>query len=127
MRRGTTLLALGLCGCAATPTAGSPTTDPTLNLVPQAWSSDGTRIAFEGWDDSDPNRTGIYTARRADGADMKRVTTVTGRAHDMPLDYSPDGQKLVFYRAVRAEPDFPIDTGGSLCVVNVDGSDAHPQ
>ena len=31
----------------------------------------------------------------------------------------------MFYRAVRAEPDFPIDIGGSLWVVNVDGTDAH--
>ncbi len=102
-----------------------PVGDSTLNLVPQAWSPDGTRIAFEGWDDADPNRTGIYTSRIADGADMLRVTTVTSRAHDIPLDYSPDGQHLVFYRAVRAEPDFPIDTDGSLWVVNADGTDAH--
>ena len=102
-----------------------PSADPTLNLVPEAWSPDGTRIAFEGWDDSDPNRTGIYTARIADGTDMTRVTNVAGRAHDSPLDYSPNGQQLVFYRAVRAEPDFPIDIGGSLWVVNVDGNDAH--
>lgn len=40
----------------------------------------------------------------------------------MPLDYSPDGSQLVFYRAVRAEPDLPVDMGGSLWVVNVDGS-----
>jgi len=46
-----------------------------------------------------------------------------GLPHDMPLDYSPDGKRLVFYRAVAAEPDFPIDIGGSLWVVNVDGSD----
>ena len=102
-----------------------PVGDSTLNLVPQAWSPDGTRIAFEGWDDADPNRTGIYISRIADGADMLRVTTVTSRAHDIPLDYSPDGQHLVFYRAVRAEPDFPIDTDGSLWVVNADGTDAH--
>ncbi len=102
-----------------------PVGDSTLNLVPQAWSPDGTRIAFEGWDDSDPNRTGIYTSRSAEGADMLRVTTATGRAHDIPLDYSPDGQQVVFYRAIRAEPDFPIDTGGSLWVVNADGTNAH--
>lgn len=99
--------------------------DPTLNLVPQAWSPDGTHIAFEGWDESDPSRTGVYTARAGDGGDLVRVTTAPGTPHDMPLDYSPDGTQLVFHRAIRAEPDFPIDLGGSLWVVNVDGSDAH--
>jgi Tol biopolymer transport system component len=100
-------------------------TDPTLNLVPQAWSPDGKRIAFEGWDDSDPNRTGIYTARASDGGDLVRVTDTGGRPHDMPLDYSPDGTQLVFYRAIRAEPQLDTDIGGSLWVVNVDGSDPH--
>ena len=28
-----------------------PLTDPSLNLIPQAWSPDGTRIALEGFDD----------------------------------------------------------------------------
>ena len=36
--------------------------DDTINLVPSAWSPDGTRIAFEGWDETDPARNGIYTA-----------------------------------------------------------------
>ncbi|HYT80924.1 MAG TPA: hypothetical protein VEQ37_17040 [Actinomycetota bacterium] len=102
-----------------------PRSDKTLNLVPQAWSPDGSRIAFEGWDESDPTRTGIYTARATDGGDLVRVTTRLGRPHDMPLDYSPDGSQLVFYRAIRAEPNFPIDIGGSLWVVNADGSDPH--
>jgi hypothetical protein len=101
-----------------------PRPDETLNLVPQVWSPDGTRIAFEGWDESDPSRTGVYTAR-VDGSDLVRVTTSPGLPHDTPLDYSPDGAQLLFYRAIRAEPDFPIDLGGSLWVVNVDGSDAH--
>ena len=100
-------------------------TDPTLNLVPQTWSPDGERIAFEGWDDGDPRRTGIYTAGVSDLGDVVRVTDVPGAPHDTPLDYSPDGTQLVFYRAVRAEPHFPIDIGGSLWVVNVDGSDPH--
>jgi hypothetical protein len=98
--------------------------DETLNLVPAVWSPDGSRIAFEGWDESDPSRTGVYTAR-VDGSDVVRVTTSPGLPHDSPLDYSPDGTQLVFYRAIRAEPDFPIDLGGSLWVVNVDGSGAH--
>jgi Tol biopolymer transport system component len=101
-----------------------PRPDETLNLVPTTWSPDGTRIAFEGWDPSDPSRTGIYTAR-VDGNDLVRVTNAPGLPHDSPLDYSPDGTQLVFYRAIRAEPDFPIDLGGSLWVVNVDGSGAH--
>src|SRR5215210_7458512 len=53
-------------------------TDPTLNLVPDAWSPDGSRIAFEGWDDADPDRTGIYTAHASDGSDLTRVTTRPG-------------------------------------------------
>jgi Tol biopolymer transport system component len=100
-------------------------TDPTLNLVPQAWSPDGTRIAFEGWQDGKPERTGVYTARFSDGARLVRVTVRHGRPHDVPLDYSPDGKWLVFYRAIRAEPNFPIDQGGSLWVVRTDGSKAH--
>lgn len=98
--------------------------DPTLNLVPQAWSPDGTRIAFEGWDDSDPTRTGVYTGGSSDVTDVVRLTSTAGAPHDSPLDYSPDGSMLVFYRAGRGEPDFPIDIGGSLWVVNADGSNA---
>jgi len=98
--------------------------DPILNLVPQAWSPAGMRLAFEGWSDSDATRTGIYTGGFPDVTDLTRLTSTGGAPHDSPLDYSPDGSRLVFYRAVRAEPDFPIDIGGSLWVVNVDGSDA---
>lgn len=98
-------------------------TDPTLNLVPQAWSPDGKRIAFEGWDDSDRKRTGIYTARVSDGGGLVRVTTRPGDSHDVPLDFSPDGQSLVFYRSVGVDPD-PV-VGGSLWMVSVDGSGAH--
>jgi Tol biopolymer transport system component len=99
-----------------------PLTDPTLNLVPQAWSPDGTRVAFEGWDDSDPTRTGVYTARVADGRDVVRLTSVEGEVHDIPSDYAPDGSRIVFYRM----PDSgEWDIGGSLWVVSVDGTDEH--
>ena len=98
-------------------------TDPTLNLVPQAWSPNGARIAFEGWDDSNPARTGIYTARFPDGGGLVRVTKRPGVSHDIPLDYSPDGKSLVFYRSVGVDPDPYV--GGSLWVVGVDGTGAH--
>jgi WD40-like Beta Propeller Repeat len=96
--------------------------DPTLNLVAQAWSPDGTRIAFEGWDDSNAARTGIYTARFPDGRDLVRVTTRPGIRHDIPMDYSPDGTRLVFYRSAHGDPDPKV--GGSLWTIAVDGSGA---
>ncbi len=44
-------------------------------------------------------------------------------AHDIPADYSPDGQRLLFYRA--SGPDTgDWDIGGSLWIVNVDGKGA---
>ena len=98
-----------------------PRTDPDLSLVPSAWSPDGSRIAFEGWDENNPDRTGIYTARASDGADLVRVTELPGVPHDSPLEYSPDGRQLVFFRATHPDPDY---TDGSLWVVNVDGSGA---
>jgi Tol biopolymer transport system component len=105
--------------------------DPTLNLIPQAWSPSGSRIAFEGWDDTDPSRTGVYTARYPDGGDLRRITTRPGPRHDVPLDYSPDGRRLVFYRSAHGDPDPHV--GGSLWTIGVDGSDgqrvngsAHP-
>ena len=98
-------------------------TDPTLNLVPGPWSPDASRIAFEGWDDSDRSRTGVYTARASDGRDLVRVTKRPGLRDDIPLDYSPDGRQLVFYRSAHADPDPHV--GGSLWIVNVDGTDPH--
>jgi Tol biopolymer transport system component len=74
------------------------------------------------WDDSDPSRTGIYTARASDGGDLSRVTTRPGLLVDVPLDYSPDGRKLLFYRSAHPDPD--PHTDGSLWVVGVDGKSA---
>jgi Tol biopolymer transport system component len=97
--------------------------DPSLNLVPQAWSPDGKRIAFEGWDEAKASRTGVYTASSTNGRGLRRVTTRPGRHHDIPLDYSPDGKWLVFYRSVGVDPDPYV--GGSLWVVRTDGTDLH--
>ena len=99
-----------------------PLTDATLNLVPAAWSPDGQRIAFAGWDDDDPARTGIYSAQASDGTALIRVTERPGLLADAPLQYSPDGNWLLFYRAAHPDPDPHI--GGSLWVVRIDGSDA---
>jgi Tol biopolymer transport system component len=97
--------------------------DPTLNLLPCCWSPDETRLAFMGWDDTNPARTGIYTANAADGTGLTRVTTRPGRLLEEALDYTPDGKWLLFYQDTHPDPDPAV--GGSLWVVRVDGSDLH--
>jgi Tol biopolymer transport system component len=94
--------------------------DPTLNLGCFAWSPEGSRLACEGWDDTDLRRNGIYTVRASDGRDLARVTTSPDGAHDIPTDYSPDGHHIVFTRGK------PQDEGkhDKMMVVNVDGSGA---
>ena len=52
-----------------------PIDDPTLNVGCMLWSPDGTRLACEGWDDTDPTRNGIYTINASDGGDLQRVTS----------------------------------------------------
>jgi hypothetical protein len=70
------------------------------------------------------NRLGSpVTARASDGGALVRVTSRPGESHDIPLDYSPNGKWLVFYRSATVNPDDQV--GGSLWVVGVDGSDPH--
>ena len=52
------------------------------------------------------------------------MTQRPGQLHDVPLDYSPDGSQLVFYRSMHADPD--PHTDGALWVTNTDGTGAHP-
>jgi Tol biopolymer transport system component len=93
--------------------------DPTLNLGCWAWSPDGSRLACEGWDDTDLTRNGIYTVRASDGGDLVRVTTSPDAGHDIPTDYSPDGRQIAFTRQM-----LPDEADVTLMVVNVDGGDA---
>jgi Tol biopolymer transport system component len=94
--------------------------DPTLQLGCNGWSPDGSRLTCEGWDDSDPTRTGIYTVRSADGGDLTRVTISHDGGHDVPGDYSPNGRQIVFIRVNPADEEH-----GTLMVVDVDGKDEH--
>lgn len=88
--------------------------DATLNLGPGPWSLDDARIACEAWDDADPSRNGIYSVRASDGGDLRRMTSPPNGMHDLPGDYSPDGQ-LVFKRN-------PGDEGpGPLMLVDASG------
>ena len=98
-----------------------PIHDPTLNLGPGAWSPDGKQIAFEGWDDSNPQRNGVYIADVPDGKNLRRLTRNPLGTNDVPQDFSPDGSQIVFVRAEPVEDAF----FGSLYVVNVDGTGLH--
>jgi Tol biopolymer transport system component len=75
-----------------------PPPDPTVEThCGLAWSPDGTRLACEGHGVDDPSGNGIYTIRASDGGGLSRITTVAG-AYDVPGDYSPEGDRLVFAR-----------------------------
>lgn len=91
----------------------------TLNEGVSAWSPDGSRIAFEGWDDAHPEVTpGVFSMRSSDGSDIARITTSPYGGHDVPGGYSPDGSRLVFTR------DDPLMKGDPVAVfvANVDGT-----
>jgi dipeptidyl aminopeptidase/acylaminoacyl peptidase len=96
-----------------------PLRDPSLNLGVGAWSPDGKQMALEGWDDSKPDRNGVYLVGVPDGRGLTRLTKHPD--HDIPTDFSPDGSQIVF---LRAEPDTDPVTG-SLYVMNVDGTGLH--
>ena len=83
------------------------------------WSPDGTRLACEGWDDTDPTRNGIYTIDASDGGDLQRVTSSPGGNHDLPGSYAPDG-RLLFARIA------PDRDNGPLMVVDPDGGEPEP-
>jgi WD40 repeat protein len=77
--------------------------DNSLNLPCIVWSPDDSRLACEGWDDGDESRRGIYVVDAADGGALLRLTTPPPGMADMPGDYSPDGEWLIFKRAKEEE------------------------
>jgi Tol biopolymer transport system component len=93
-----------------------PMQDPdTLFTGCSLWSPDGSRLACEGDGQSDPGLNGIYTIRSSDGGGLTRITSNSGGV-DSPIDYSPDGDEIVF---ARISPGHKCD---ALFVVNVNGS-----
>jgi Tol biopolymer transport system component len=92
-----------------------PLPGKTLNLGPGAWSPNGKRIAFQGWDNNNPSLNAIYTGRSSDAGNLKRVKGTNG--NDLPGDYSPDGTRLAFGRGLPNG-----NSVGSVWVVNLNGS-----
>jgi len=93
-----------------------PEPDPALgfeNFGCPAWSPDGARFACGTLND-DPSRDGIYTMRSSDGGGLTPLLLDPG-ADDEVGDYSPDGKRLVFF---RADPSGQV----GIFVVEVDGT-----
>jgi Tol biopolymer transport system component len=89
--------------------------EPELATACYVWSPDAKRLACESWSDSDPNRNGIYTIRTSDGQGLSQMTS-NPFADDTPVDYSPNGKRLVF---IRSDAD---GNSQGLFVVKTDGS-----
>jgi Tol biopolymer transport system component len=116
-----TLLADGKVGTAIIETDGTvlrelSIPDPTLNLPCVFWSPDDTRLACEGWDETDPSRNGVYTVLAADGGDIQRLTTPPAGQQDFPGDYSSAGQ-FIFMRSSGYE------VPGTLMIVDANGGE----
>jgi Tol biopolymer transport system component len=95
--------------------------DPHLQLGIGDWSPDGTHLVFDGWDETDDSRKGLYSVS-ADGSQVLQLTE-PGSRHDFPAyggAYSPDGDRVLFFR-----PADEVDADGvsmNLFVVDVDGT-----
>jgi TolB protein len=75
--------------------------DPTLEtFCGGAWSPDGERLACESFGADDPSLNGIYSVRASDGGGLSRITANPG-GDDIPGDYSPQGDRLVFIRSTK--------------------------
>jgi hypothetical protein len=82
------------------------------------WSADPTHVACDGESESNPSANGIYRIRSSDGGGLTRITDAGGGIAVL-IDYSPDGNRMVFG---RRGPDFECTKKSALFVVNVDGS-----
>jgi Tol biopolymer transport system component len=86
---------------------------PDLALFCGVWSPGGSRLACEGFGQTDGSLNGVYTIRASDGGDLQRVTSEPN-GDDCPSDYSPNGKRLVITRL--NDTSYEIDT------VKLDGS-----
>ena len=90
--------------------------DPDLEMYCGASSSpDGEWLACEGYGVDDKALNGVYLLRLSGDGDFVRLTEDPG-GEDIPGDFSPDGESLVFSRA-------DADGHNGLFVVSLDGGE----
>jgi Tol biopolymer transport system component len=92
------------------------TRDPELNLGCGDVSPDGTRIALEGFSESNPGLNGIYSVRTSDGGGLIRIL----RGPVSPPRYSPDGTRLSFF---DTKEGVSPSGSGALFVMGAEGAD----
>jgi len=89
----------------------------TLNLGPATPSADGRSIAFDGWDETDPSRNGLYLGS-PELADLRLVRRLPeGTVHVDPFGVTPDGSRVLFMTERADKPHLQ----GDLYVVDSDG------
>ena len=92
-------------------------------MFPGPFSPDGSQMAYNAFDPTDPTRNGIYIGSSDDPSDAVQVVPSESELGRIAMDYSPDGTQLVLYDQA------PGDQGhlhGSLAIVNADGTDLRP-
>jgi Tol biopolymer transport system component len=94
----------------------------TLRMFPGPFSPDGSQMAYNAGDLTDPSRNGIYIGSADDPSDAVQILSSETEPGIIAMDYSPDGTQLVLYRQA---PGDDSNTHGSLAIVNVDGTDLH--
>ncbi|MDX6546872.1 MAG: hypothetical protein QOG33_422 [Gaiellales bacterium] len=107
------------------PDSGSYRTLPMLSqhvlTFCTIWSPNAKRLACDGENDNDFSVNGVYTIRSSDGHGLRRVTNANG-GDDIPIDYSPDGTKILYG---HTGPFHKCDSHSALYVVNTDGTHNH--
>jgi Tol biopolymer transport system component len=91
-----------------------------LNLAPRSWSPQGDRLAYDGWSDDDPSRTGAYVSA-ADGSGLKQIVPSPDGLDWIPMGYSPDGRLLLLF--VDGGTDSDMEHAGHLYVVDANGGE----
>ena len=92
----------------------------TLNLGPAATSPDGDWLAFDGWDDTDPSRNGLYLGS-PDLTNLRLVMAVPeGSIRFEPFAVTPDGSRVLFFLEAGARGGFTH--AGGVHLINPDGT-----
>lgn len=81
---------------------GSP--NQHFNLVPLAWSPDGSRLfVYDGFDAAKTSDMGTFTVRSSDGGDLSLVLPASSDVVERPdfVHVSPDGTRLLINRQLK--------------------------